>query len=151
MNGDDTSTINPLTSGSTTRRLRPSFSAMQLRSESLSNGAIHSQPDSRTRSGTNPIRPSPSPLPLLTRSSSTSTSSHSLKSPDRSLTEETESYIGSSSQQAQFRAPPLPTEDNTMPTPGRRKAFHHLLSKPPPNLEPSGTSHRRGMSANSVR
>jgi hypothetical protein len=151
--GDDTSTLNHLpTSGSTTpRRLRPSFSAMQLRSETLSNGINHVQPDSRNRAGTNPIRPSPSPLPLLTRSSSTSNSPHSLTSPDRSVIEEPETYIGPPSQYAQFPEPPLPIEDSTMPTAGRRKAFHHLLSKPLPSLETSGTSHRRGMSANSVR
>lgn len=150
-NGNDTSTLNHLpTSGSTTpRRLRPSFSAMQLRSGMPSNGIIHAQPDSRHRSGTNPTRPSP--LPLLTRSSSTSTSPHSLISPDRSVVEETESFIGPPSQYAKFPDPPLPIEDSTMPTAGRRKAFHHLLSKPLPSLEPSGTSHRRGMSANSVR
>ena len=149
---EDISTLNYLpTGGSTTpRRLRPSFSAMQLRSETPSNGIIHVQPDSRNRAGTNPARPSPSPLPLLTRSSSTSNSPHSLISPNRSVIEETESYIGPPSQYAQFPDPPLPIEDSTMPTAGRRKAFH-LLSKPLPSLESSGTSHRRGMSANSVR
>jgi uncharacterized protein len=152
-NGDDTSTLNhfPASGSTTPRRLRPSFSAMQLRSGALSNGAVHTQTDNRTRSGTNPTQPSPSPLPLLTRSSSTSTSPHSLKSPHRSVVEETDSYIGPPSRYAQFPVPPLPIEDSTMPTAGRRKAFHHLLSKPLPSLEPSGTSHRRGMSANSVR
>lgn len=153
VNGDNVSTLNDIpTSGSTTpRRLRPSFSAMQLRSDIPSNGVIHAQLESRNRSGTNPTRPSPSPLPLLTRSSSTSTSPHSFISPDRSMVEETESYIGPSSQYAQFPQPPLPIEDSTMPTAGRRKAFHHLLSKPLPSIEPSGTNHRRGLSANSVR
>lgn len=152
-NIDETSTLHHLPpSGSTTpRRLRPSFSAMQLRSETLSNSIIPAQSDSRSRSGTNPTRPSPSPLPLLTRSSSTSTSPHSLISPDRGVLEEDETYIGPPSQYAQFPDPPLPIEDSTMPTAGRRKPFHHLLSKPLPNLEPSGTSHRRGMSANSMR
>jgi len=154
VTGDDTSLNHLPTSGSTTpRRLRPSFSAMQLRSETPSNGITHPQSESRNRSGTNPTRPSPTPLPLplLARSSSTSTSPHSLISPDRGVIEETESYIGPPSRYAQFPDPPLPIEDGTMPTAGRRKAFHHLLSKPLPSIEPPGTSHRRGMSANSVR
>jgi hypothetical protein len=153
VNGDDVSTLNNIpTSGLITpRRLRPSFSAMQLRSDAPSNGVIHAQLESRNRSGTNPTRPSPSPLPLLTRSSSTSTPPHSFTSPDQSMIEETESYIGPPIQYAQFPEPPLPIEDSTMPTAGRRKAFHHLLSKPLPSIEPPGTSHRRGMSANSVR
>ena len=152
-NGEDILTSNHLpTSGSTTpRRLRPSFSAMQLRSETLpSSGTISPQPDSRSRAGTNPTRPSLSPLPLLTRSSSTSTSPQPLICPDRSLVEESETYIGPSSQYARFPDPPKPIEDNTMPAAGRRKAFH-LLSKPLPSLEHTGTSHRRGMSSASVR
>jgi len=151
VNGDDVSSLGHLTtSGSTTpRRLRPSFSAAQLRTGSnatTSNGVIHTQPESRNRAGTNP---SHSPLPLLIRSSSTSTS-RSFINADRP--EETESYIGPPSQYAQFPDPPSPVGDSSAPIAGRRKAFHHLLSKPLPTIEqPTGVSHRRGMSATSVR
>ncbi|KAF9464427.1 ankyrin repeat-containing domain protein [Collybia nuda] len=159
-NGDDISSLNPIpVSGTTTpRRLRPSMSAAQLRTKydpsaapSNINGAIHTQPESRHRSGTNPsTRPSPSPLPPLTRSSSTSTSTRPPVSAEHGTSEDGESYIGPPSQYAQFPEPPIPNEDNSTPTAGRRKAFH-ILSKPPPTPEPTGSSHRRGMSSASVR
>lgn len=155
--GDDITSLNhiPASGTSTPRRLRPSLSAAQLRTTPETggtsiNGATHPQLENRNRSGTNPIaRPSPSPLPLLTRSSSTSTSPRSLMSSDRNVFEEGESYIGPPSQYAQFPEPPHPIEDNSTPTAARRKAYH-ILSKPQPSVEP-GSSHRRGMSAASVR
>jgi hypothetical protein len=159
-NGDDITSLNPIPiSGSTTpRRLRPSMSAAQLRTKQdppavPSNGVVHAQPENRHRSGTNPTtRPSPSPLPLLTRSSSISTSPRPIVSvtADRSSFEDNESYIGPPSQYAQFPDPPTSNEDSSTPTAGRRKAFH-LLTKPPPTLDSAGSSHRRGMSATSVR
>lgn len=155
-NGDDITSLNPISiSGATTpRKLRPSMSAAQLRTKSdppalpsNSNGVVHTQPESRHRSGTNPsTRPSLS----LTRSSSTSTSPQPLVSADRGTSEDNQSYVGPPSQYAQFPEPPTPNEDNSTPTAGRRKAFH-LLSKPPPTPEPTGSSHRRGMSSTSVR
>ncbi|RDB22585.1 Target of rapamycin complex 2 subunit AVO2 [Hypsizygus marmoreus] len=156
-NGDDITALNHVapSGASTPRRLRPSFSAAQLRATEPTNvptsHTILTQPESRHRSGTNPTaRPAHSPLPLLTRSSSISTSPWTVISPERSLFEEGESYIGPPSQYAQFPEPPLPHEDTSTPTAGRRKAFH-ILSKQPSSDQTGGSSHRRGMSAASVR
>ncbi|KAF5387980.1 hypothetical protein D9615_000521 [Tricholomella constricta] len=156
--GDDITALNhvPHSGATTPRRLRPSVSAAQLRTVETSSPAptthtIHTQPESRHRSGTNPsTRPSQPSQPLLTRSSSISTSPRSLTSPDRVL-DDNESYIGPPSQYAQFPEPPPVPEEISTPMANRRKAFH-LLSKPlPPIEQPASTSHRRGMSAASVR
>lgn len=162
-NEDDTTASRPshlpMGGASTPWRLRPSMSAVQLRTTYASSSTVSSndpaqpQTESRNRSGTNPTasRPSLSPLPLLTRSSSTSNSLKSMASADESLYEEPENYIGPPSQYARFPEPPSGVDDSSTPTVGRRRAFH-LLSKPLPGLEsPTGASHRRGMSATSVR
>ncbi|KAF8076525.1 ankyrin repeat-containing domain protein [Lyophyllum atratum] len=155
-NGDDITALNqvPNSGASTPRRLRPSVSAAQLRTidspspAPANNHTVHTQPENRNRSGTNPsTRPSQT-TPLLTRSSSITTSPRSLASPDL---EDNESYIGPPSQFAQFPEPPSASEDTTTPMASRRKAFH-ILSKPlPPIEQPASASHRRGMSAASVR
>ncbi|KAF9008950.1 ankyrin repeat-containing domain protein [Cyathus striatus] len=134
----------------TPRRLRPSMSAAQLRSTPESNNSTPVL-DNRHRSGTNPTqqRPVISPIPLLTRSSSISNSLRSVTIGDAMAFEEPESYVGPPSQYAQFPEPPLVPEDNSTPTPGRRKAFH-LLPKPLQGLD-SSSGHRRGMSATAVR
>lgn len=157
-NGDDITALSsvPPSGATTPRRLRPSLSAAQLRTTQESPPAghathtIHTQPENRNRSDTNPSIRQVSPLPpLLTRSSSTSTSPR--VSTDQSSLGDSESYIGPPSQYAQFPEPPVSFDDVSTPTAGRRKAFH-LLTKPPPSTEqPSGSSHRRGMSAASVR
>ncbi|KAF8205099.1 ankyrin repeat-containing domain protein [Pholiota molesta] len=157
-NGDD---ITALMSGTITpRRLRPSVSAAQLRtqiSNSSTTGSVIPQPETRLRSGTSPSNVRGVPSPLLTRSSSTSKSLRSIASVDRmSFDDSTESYVGPPSQYAQFPEPP-PVNGanadsvNTTPTNGRRKAFH-ILSKPLQTFEASASSsHRRGMSATSAR
>ncbi|KAJ6628756.1 ankyrin repeat-containing domain protein [Mycena sp. CBHHK59/15] len=152
--GDDISSLNHLASGSVTpRRLRPSMSATQLRTNPEALNIITSLPssasESRSRAGTNPSAPRPTLHGLLSRSSSISTSPRALKSADQILFEESDSYTGPPSQYAQFPEPPLlAPDDSSTPTAGRRLAFH-LLSKPPSNADPP--NHRRGMSATSVR
>lgn len=129
----------------TPRRLRPSASAAQLRTN-------HDSPipvgEHRSRAGTNPsVKPALSPVPQLTRSSSISNSLRSF-TPTTGGVEEAENYHGPPSQYAQFPEPPGAQEDTSTPTAGRRK--FHLLSKPSHGLEiPS--NHRRGMSATAVR
>ncbi|KAG6833886.1 hypothetical protein H0H87_007897 [Tephrocybe sp. NHM501043] len=156
--GDDITTLNSVSNGgaATPRRIRPSVSAAQL--STIDHGAphpathtIHTQPETRHRAGTgSSSRPSLSSQPFPTRTSSTSTSSPPpLSISDRNGFGESKSYMGPSSQYAQFPEPPLPSEDTTTPVAQRRKAFH-ILSKPLPPIDPS-VSHRRGMSANSVR
>jgi hypothetical protein len=151
-NGDDITALGSHMSGSVTpRRLRPSMSAAQLRStHESSNGTNHHE--NRNRSGTSPTtsRPAFSPLPLLTRSSSTSNSLRSIISVDRESFEESESYIGPPSQYAQFPEPPMAIEGTPVAVPGRRKGFH-ILAKPLQSFDSSNSSHRRGMSATSVR
>ncbi|KIK68024.1 hypothetical protein GYMLUDRAFT_36836 [Collybiopsis luxurians FD-317 M1] len=130
-----------LPSGSSTpKRLRPSISASHLRSTEPLSPTLE-QPEHRTRSGTGPSssRPSPYPHPVLTRSSSMSNQGH--------VHEEPGSFTGPPSQYAQFPEPPLPPEDSSTPTAGRRMAFHPL-SKP---LDTLTAGHRRGMSAASFR
>ncbi|KAF8663473.1 hypothetical protein AX16_001041 [Volvariella volvacea WC 439] len=147
----------PIGSGTLNRRLRPSMSAAQLRTTPEPPlAASNSGQESRSRSGTNPLtsRPSLSPSPLLIRSSSTSTPMNILPSNDGSVREEPENYTGPPSQYARFPEPPMVIDDVSTPTSStissRRKAFH-LLSKPFPGVDSSAASHRRGMSATSVR
>ncbi|KAG5648947.1 hypothetical protein DXG03_000296 [Asterophora parasitica] len=156
-NGDDITALNhvPNSGATTPRRLRPSVSAAQLRTIETSSPSpstthtIHTRPESRHRSGTNPsTRPSQPTQPLLTRSSSISTSPGSANGPNR-VFDDSQSYIGPSSQYAQFPEPPSAPEEVSTPTANRRKAFH-LLSKPLPPIE-QPAAHRRGMSAASVR
>ncbi|KAG6911217.1 hypothetical protein DXG01_003084 [Tephrocybe rancida] len=155
--GDDITALNSVSNGgtSTPRRLRPSVSAAQLGTidqggSHTHNHTILTQPESRHRAGTGSSgRPSVSSQPLLTSSSSSSTSPRSMTNGDRSGIGASESYIGPPSQYAQFPEPPVVSEDASTPIAQRRKAFH-ILSKPPPPIDPS-VNHRRGMSANSVR
>ncbi|KAJ6598925.1 ankyrin repeat-containing domain protein [Mycena vulgaris] len=151
--GDDVSSLTRLgASGSVTpRRLRPSMSAAQLRTNPEALNIITSIPsssESRSRSGTNPTAPRPT-LPLLSRSSSISTSPRASSSAaDRRIFEESGNYTGPPSQYAQFPEPPLlAPDDSSTPTAGRRIAFH-LLTKPLPSTDPP--HHRRGMSAASA-
>ncbi|KAJ7904652.1 ankyrin repeat-containing domain protein [Mycena olivaceomarginata] len=103
---------------------------------------------SRARSGTNPTAPRPT-LPQLNRSSSISTSPRSLAS-DRSIFEESGNFTGPPSQYAQFPEPPLLVpDDSSTPTAARRLGFPRVLTKPLPSTDPP--SHRRGLSATSVR
>ncbi|TFK29391.1 ankyrin [Coprinopsis marcescibilis] len=142
-----------LSGSMTPRRLRPSFSAAQLRTTPASsaittaNGAPHSE--SRTRSGTNPTSTVP---PLLKRSPSISSSLRSMISPDRASYEDPRSYMGPPSQYAQFPEPPKTPEGGNTPTvsSNRRKGLH-ILGKPLSGFDSSGSNHRRGMSATSVR
>ncbi|KAF9476483.1 ankyrin [Pholiota conissans] len=156
-NGDD---ITALMSGTITpRRLRPSVSAAQLRTQVTSSstpGSVTPQPETRLRSGTSPSNIRGVPSPLLERSSSISKSLRSIASVDRMSFDDSESYIGPPSQYAQFPEPPQGNgfngdSANTTPTNGRRKAFH-ILSKPMQTFDTSSSSsHRRGMSATSAR
>ncbi|KAJ7684043.1 ankyrin repeat-containing domain protein [Mycena rosella] len=154
--GPDADNLSSLTrlgaSGSVTpRRLRPSMSAAQLRTNPEALNIITALPPSasenRSRSGTNPTPPRPT-LPL-SRSSSISTSPRAVNGADGSIFEESGNYTGPPSQYAQFPEPPLlAPDDSSTPTAARRLAFH-LLSKPLPSTDPP--HHRRGMSATSVR
>ncbi|KAG5651967.1 hypothetical protein H0H81_006782 [Sphagnurus paluster] len=154
-NGDDITALGhvPNSGAMTPRRLRPSVSAAQLRTIDPSIApvhALHGSSENRHRSGTNPLRP-PQTQPLLTRSSSISTSPRSNNSGDGNVFEVNGSYMGPPSQYAQFPEPPALAEDVATPLASRRKAFH-LLSKPLPPIDQTGSaSHRRGMSATSVR
>ncbi|KAH6915330.1 ankyrin repeat-containing domain protein [Coprinopsis sp. MPI-PUGE-AT-0042] len=132
----------------TPRRLRPSYSAAQLRSTQElpepSNGAPHSE--SRSRSGTNPTstRTPASPLPTLTRAPSISNSAK----PGRTSYEESKNYMGPPSQYAKFPEPPArprPEGSNSSANSSRRKALHIL------GFDSSNANHRRGLSATSVR
>ncbi|KAJ7507951.1 ankyrin repeat-containing domain protein [Mycena galericulata] len=154
VDGDDVSSLTRVgaSSGSVTpRRLRPSMSAAQLRTNPEALNIITALPSSlenRSRSGTNPTAPRPT-LPMLSRSSSISTSPRVLHSADRSIFEESGNYTGPPSQYAQFPEPPLlGPDDSSTPTAARRLAFH-LLSKPLPSTDPP--NHRRGLSTTSVR
>ncbi|KAH7916167.1 ankyrin repeat-containing domain protein [Hygrophoropsis aurantiaca] len=161
-NGDDITALASIAiTGSTTprKRLRPSFSAAQLRT-STTPGAVSTQSSqvdaSRNRAGTNPSSTRPaqtslSPIPILTRASSSDTPRYEEK-----LVEEPEEYTGPPSQYARFPEPPRKSESHN-PITFTTSAIKHrlpfnLLSKsstssntdPPP-------SHRRGSSATSVR
>ncbi|KAF9247327.1 ankyrin repeat-containing domain protein [Melanogaster broomeanus] len=156
-NGDD---ITALASSTQRRRLRPSFSAAQLRT-SPSPIAVPTQSpqgdSSRNRSGTNPgsVRPgqvSLSPTPILTRASSSDYPRY-----DEKLEEEPELYTGTPTQYARFPEPPISRKQNNRSVPSsaaaaitRRLPFN-LLSKPTPPLPESGHgSHRRGASTTSI-
>jgi len=152
VDGDDLSSLNRVgaSSGSVTpRRLRPSMSAAQLRTNPEPLNIITALPasssESRTRSGTNPTAPRPT-LPMLSRSSSISTSPRAVHSANPI---QAGNYTGPPSQYAQFPEPPLlAPDDSSTPTASRRLAFHNILSKPLPSDPPN---HRRGLSATSVR
>ncbi|KAG6854845.1 hypothetical protein C0991_012035 [Blastosporella zonata] len=151
-NGDNITALNSVSNGtSTPRRLRPSVSAAQLSmiyqgTPHTTSHTIHTQPETRHRAGTgSSSRPSLSSQPLLTRSSPPSTS----PPPLASVIGQRKSYMGPPSQYAQFPEPPLLSEETSTPVAQRRKAFH-ILSKPLPPIDAS-VSHRRGISANSVR
>ncbi|KAF8195743.1 ankyrin repeat-containing domain protein [Mycena galopus ATCC 62051] len=157
---DDISSLTRLgASGSVTpRRLRPSMSAAQLRTQPETLNIITTLPsssstsESRTRAGTNPTASRPM-LPSLNRSSSISNSPRSLASDRSSFLdfEEAGNFTGPPSQYAQFPEPPLlAPDDSSTPTAARRLAFH-LLSKPHPSTGTDPPHHRRGMSATSVR
>ncbi|KAF7301800.1 ANK-REP-REGION domain-containing protein [Mycena indigotica] len=132
-------------SGSVTpRRLRPSVSAAQLRTNPDVLNIVTAFPSSsehRTRSGTNPTAPRPT-LPQLHRSTSVSTSPYTEHPPG--------SYTGPPIQYATFPEPPVAPDDSSTPTAGRRLPFN-ILSKPLPNADPPNINHRRGLSAASVR
>lgn len=137
----------------TPRRLRPSYSAAQLRSTQElpepSNGFPHSE--SRTRSGTNPTstRTPASPLPTLTQAPSVSNSAKAIINPGRTSNEDSKNYMGPPSQYAKFPEPPArqprPEGSNSSANSSRRKALHIL------GFDSSNASHRRGLSATSVR
>ncbi|KAJ3837878.1 ankyrin repeat-containing domain protein [Lentinula raphanica] len=153
-NGDNIASLGVFPpSGSTTpKRLRPSISASHLRSAEPPLSPTPEQPEIRTRSGTGPSsssRPPPRPLPTLTRSSSTSNSPQPLTT-QRHVVDEPGSFTGPPSQYAQFPEPPLPPEDNSTPTAGRRMGFHSI-AKPLPSIDTLTAGHRRGMSAASFR
>ncbi|KAJ7179007.1 ankyrin repeat-containing domain protein [Mycena filopes] len=147
--GDNISSLTRLgASGSVTpRRLRPSMSAAQLRTNGEGLNIITALPasssESRSRSGTNPT----ATLPPLSRSSSISTSPRHLNGAER-IFEDSGKYTGPPSQYARFPEPPLLAPDDSSTPTGRRLPFH-LLTKPPPSTDPP--HHRRGMSATSVR
>ncbi|EIW82086.1 ankyrin [Coniophora puteana RWD-64-598 SS2] len=161
-NGDDFSGLGAMAiTGSTTprRRLRPSFSAAQLRTSTtpVASPNLNTGPtDARTRAGTNPPQRSHqlslSPLPILTR-----TTSSDLPRIEDKLTKEPEKYTGPPSQYAKFPDPPAKAEkaerENPVSAIGRRLPFN-LLSKPlssSSHAERSGQNHRRGSSAQSAR
>ncbi|KAH7930750.1 ankyrin [Leucogyrophana mollusca] len=161
-NGDDITALTPIAiTGSTTprKRLRPSFSAAQLRT-SPSPGVVNthsSQVDAlRNRAGTNPtsVRPtqtSLSPTPILTRASSSDTPRYEEK-----LVEEPEEFTGPPSQYAQFPEPPRKSESHnpiTLTTSAikHRLSFNLLSKSSTPNTDPPPPSHRRGSSSTSVR
>ncbi|EGO02202.1 hypothetical protein SERLA73DRAFT_86465 [Serpula lacrymans var. lacrymans S7.3] len=158
-NGDDITALTSIAiTGSTTprRRLRPSFSAAQLRSTPppaiVTADSLH--PEAlRNRSGTNPttarpIQPSLSPTPIVSRTSSFDSPRYGER-----LIEEPENFTGPPSRYAQFPEPPV-KPGNSVSTAttsiGRRLPFN-ILSKPAPNTDPPPGSHRRGSSATSIR
>lgn len=160
-NGDDITALSSLAiTGSTSprRRLRPSWSAAQLRS-SPSSTPISSQVSqaeaSRNRAGTNPgssrsAQPLLTPGTILTRTTSSDT-----PRPEEKVVEELENLNGPSLQFAHFREPPRKhgirsASSSTAAAIGRRLPFN-LLSKaaPPPPEPPHG--HRRGTSIASIR
>ncbi|KAH7887636.1 ankyrin repeat-containing domain protein [Phlebopus sp. FC_14] len=161
-NGDDITALASLgITGSTTarRRLRPSFSAAQLRTPSpipIASQSLYGD-TSRNRAGTNPsnLHPGPaslSPTQVLTRASSSDTSRY-----DEKLAEEPESYTGPSTQYAHFPEPPRKqlrsASSSTAAAISRRLPFN-LLSKPtppPPPELPYNHNHQRGSSTASIR
>lgn len=162
-NDDD---IRELMSGTITpRKLRPSLSAAQLRTQasnghsSTNNGNYPAEMKSRTGTSPTTSRGVISPPPALARSSSTSKSLRSMASADQLTYQQAGGYTGPPSQYAKFPEPPLMMEDQSTPTAttpqthhhSRRKALQHILSKPLQSFESTSSSHRRGMSAASVR
>lgn len=163
-NGDDITALGTMAiTGSTTprrRRLRPSWSAAQLRN-SPSTAAVPpqlSQVDiSRSRAGTNPgsARPSQPSLMTSTILTRTTSSTDSPRQEDRAVGEP-EAYMGPPVQYAHFPEPPRKqgirsASSSTAAAIGRRLPFN-LLSKPtpPPPPEPSH-GHQRGSSITSIR
>ncbi|KIL00600.1 hypothetical protein PAXRUDRAFT_821500 [Paxillus rubicundulus Ve08.2h10] len=162
-NGDDITALSSLAmTGATThrRRLRPSFSAAQLRtSPSIPAPTQSSLGDaSRNRSGTNPgsLRPAQiplSPTPTLTRASSSEHPRY------EELVEETEVFVGPSTQYAHFPEPPRRQNNwgassSAAAAITRRLPFNLLArpTPPPPSEPPHGhNSHRRGSSTTSIR
>ncbi|KAI0068766.1 ankyrin [Artomyces pyxidatus] len=168
-NGDDIASL-PASGPTPKRRLRPSLSAAQLRTNPKPPFIVTthaSQDTSRNRSGTSPATIQAADTPFNSPPSSSTplpTSSRLPPSRGSSLTTvpvspETESYVGPSSNYARFPDPPTsenpspngtPTVTNT-PTSGRRLPFH-ILSKPLPTIElHNSNSHRRGASIHSMR
>jgi len=146
-------------SGSRTpKRLRPSYSAAQLRTPDATG---NSSAEHRMRSGTNPsaARGVVTPPSVLARTPSISHSLRSLISPDRPSYDrdlDSKSYVGPPSQYAQFPEPPAPRQEvKELPAPppqqGSRRKGLHILGKPLPGFDSSGYSHRRGASGASVR
>ncbi|KAF9226585.1 ankyrin [Gyrodon lividus] len=163
-NGDDITALSSLAiTGGTTcrRRLRPSFSAAQLRTSSSSVlvPTQSSQGDaSRNRAGTNPGslrpgQPSLSPTPILTRASSSDYPRY-----EEQLIEEPEVYTGPPTQYAHFPEPPRKQSNRGGSSSAaaaitRRLPFNLLLRPTPPPPEPphGHSSHRRGSSTTSIR
>ncbi|KAL4076096.1 ankyrin repeat-containing domain protein [Scleroderma yunnanense] len=162
-NGDDITALSALViTGSTTsrrRRLRPSWSAAQLRNSPPA-AAVPPQASqvdaSRNRAGTNPSsarsgQGSLTASTILTRTSSTDSPRHE----DKHIGE-AETYTGPPVQYAHFPEPPRKqgirsASSSTAAAIGRRLPFN-LLSKPtppPPPEPPHG--HRRGSSITSIR
>ncbi|KAI6152152.1 ankyrin repeat-containing domain protein [Pisolithus tinctorius] len=160
-NGDDITALSSLgITGSTAprKRLRPSWSAAQLRSSpsSAPTPSQAAQADaSRNRAGTSPGssrfgQPLLTPGAILTRTASSDTPRHEEKA-----VEEPENLNGPSLQLAHLREPPRKpgirsASSSTAAAIGRRLPFN-LLSKPahPPPEPPHG--HRRGTSIASIR
>jgi uncharacterized protein len=136
----------------TPRRLRPSYSAAQLRSTQElpepSNGVPHSE--SRNRSGTNPTSTRIPASPTLTRAPSISNSAKPSINPGRTSYEDSKSYMGPPSQYAKFPEPPArqprPEGSNASANNSNRRKALHILG-----FDSSNANHRRGLSATSVR
>jgi len=171
MHGDHLTSL-PDVSGSVAARcrLRPSFSAAQLRSHGKPPFIVTAQNSSqdttsRTRSGTAPTAAVPSSMrsPLSDSFGPTASVFRAPPSRNSSLNAlkdeaEPEKLTGPPSDYAVFPDPPeedsssnaTPTVANT-PTPSRRLPFN-LLSKPLPSLDlHHGHGHRRGASIQSLR
>ncbi|KAI0322525.1 ankyrin repeat-containing domain protein [Amylostereum chailletii] len=170
-NGDDIASLPLSGSVAPRRRLRPSVSAAQLRSNPnppflISNPT--SQDVARHRAGTNPasVRANPptfSPpsdtLPLPSATPGRTTSRGPISSP-MPFTEEPRIFTGPPSEYAKFPEPPggwdSPASTDTLssanhtPTATRRLPFH-ILSKPLPSIDHSMAGHRRGSSSHSLR
>ena len=166
LNGDGLSSL-PDVSGSfaARRRLRPSFSAAQLRrGPFIVTTPTPQETTSRNRAGTNPTTTTPSstrsPLsdsfgPTISGFRAPPLRNSSLNALSKDSTDP-EKLTGPPSEYAVFPDPPdddsnsTPTATNT-PTPTRRLPFN-LLSKPLPSLDlHHGHGHRRGASIQSLR
>jgi hypothetical protein len=168
VNEDDLASL-PEVSGSITarRRLRPSFSAAQLRRAPLIVTTHTSSQDtpSRNRSGTNPTVASSSAMRSPLSDSFGPTASVVREPPSRNSSlnalssakddAESERLTGPPSEYAVFPDPPEEASPSATPTASgthsRRLPFH-LLSKPLPSLDlHHGHGHRRGASIQSLR